>query len=196
MTDQFKKEVSEMRKRRQQSNKTEQQQQDKVLDVNASMQGTLRFDDPVNLRISGNFEGTLDTKGKLMVGEKASIKANITGEYVSVAGEVNGNIKAVKLLELDSTAKLNGDIETPAIAVREGAVLNGRLTMGQKAERTEGQRGDWMNVSQLGKYLEVSTDKIIEWASNGMLPCTKEEGEWMFERNKVDQWIAEGKVKV
>ena len=67
------------------------QSEDKVLDVNASMQGTLRFDDPVNLRISGNFEGTLDTKGKLMVGDKAIIKANITGEYVSIAGDVTGN---------------------------------------------------------------------------------------------------------
>ena len=35
--------------------------EDKFLDVNATMQGTLRFDDPVNLRINGKFEGTLDT---------------------------------------------------------------------------------------------------------------------------------------
>ena len=47
-----------------------QQTGEKVLDVNASMQGTLRFDDPVNLRINGKFEGTLDTKGMLMVGER------------------------------------------------------------------------------------------------------------------------------
>ncbi|MBU1783819.1 MAG: polymer-forming cytoskeletal protein, partial [Candidatus Omnitrophica bacterium] len=60
--------------------------EEKVLDVNAAMQGTLRFDDPVNLRISGKFEGTLDTKGKLMVGNKAEIKANITGEIIHIDG--------------------------------------------------------------------------------------------------------------
>ena len=37
-----------MRKRRDDA----QQSEAKILDVNASMQGTLRFDDPVNLRIS------------------------------------------------------------------------------------------------------------------------------------------------
>ena len=169
--------------------------EDKILDVNASMQGTLRFDDPVNLRISGNFEGTLDTKGKLMVGDKAIIKANITGEYVSIAGDVRGNIKATSLLELEGTARLSGDIEAPLLVVKEGAVLNGGIKM--TALNNDGaRRGDWMNVEQLGKYLEVGSDKIVEWAENNLLPATREAGDWVFDRSKVDQWIAEGKVKV
>lgn len=170
------------------------QTEEKILDVNASMQGTLRFDDPVNLRISGNFEGTLDTKGKLMVGDKASIKANITGEYVSIAGSVNGNIKAATLLELTGTAKLSGDIETPLLTVQKGAILNGSIKMND--DNTSVKRGDWMNVEQLGKYLEVTPDKVLEWAENNLLPATRESGEWVFDRVKVDQWIAEGKVRV
>lgn len=170
------------------------QTEEKILDVNASMQGTLRFDDPVNLRISGNFEGTLDTKGKLMVGDKASIKANITGEYVSIAGEVNGNIKATSLLELKGTAKLSGDIETSALIVEQGAVLNGSIKMQEDGNTSK--RGDWMNVDQLGKYLEVDPDKVVEWAENNLLPATREGGKWIFNRMKVDQWIAEGKVRV
>jgi len=94
-----------------------QQPGEKVLDVNASMQGTLRFDDPVNLRINGKFEGTLDTKGMLMVGERADIRANITGESISIAGQVNGNIKAAKSLKLEPKAKLNGDVETPSLTM-------------------------------------------------------------------------------
>lgn len=169
--------------------------EDKILDVNASMQGTLRFDDPVNLRISGNFEGTLDTKGKLMVGDKATIKANITGEYISISGDVRGNIKATSLLELQSTARLSGDIESPLLIVKEGAVLNGSIKM--SALKDDGaRRGDWMNVDQLGKYLEVESEKVVEWAENNLLPATSEAGEWVFDRTKVDQWIAEGKVKV
>ena len=33
---------------------------EKILDVDASMQGTLSFNDPVNLRINGKFEGKLN----------------------------------------------------------------------------------------------------------------------------------------
>ncbi|MBU1084583.1 MAG: polymer-forming cytoskeletal protein, partial [Candidatus Omnitrophica bacterium] len=112
-----------------------QQVSDKMLDVNASMQGTLRFDDPVNLRISGKFEGTLDTKGILMVGEKADIKANIVGEEILVSGQVFGNIKAGKSLRLESSAVLNGDIETPILSIGEGAFVNGRIKMTEAGRR-------------------------------------------------------------
>lgn len=171
---------------------------DKILDVNASMQGTLRFDDPVNLRINGKFEGTLDTKGKLMVGQKADIKANIIGESISVAGVINGNIKAAKILKLESSAKLYGDVETPQLSISEGAILNGHINMAGASSGTpvHESRGDWMTVNQLAKYLEVDANKVNEWVSGGMIPGTREGGEWVFEKAKVDQWIAEGKVKV
>ncbi len=168
--------------------------EEKVLDVHAGMQGTLRFDDPVNLRINGKFEGTLDTKGMLMVGQKADIRANITGESVSIAGNVTGNIKAMKSLKLEPTAKLTGDVETPSLSIQEGAILNGRLNMTQGAGNVS--RGDWMNINQLAKYLEVDVNKVNEWANSGMLPATREGGEWVFDKTRVDQWISEGKVKV
>jgi len=181
-----------MRKKREQQ---VQQTEEKVLDVHAGMQGTLRFDDPVNLRINGRFEGTLDTKGMLMVGHKADIKADITGESISIAGVVNGRIKADKILKLESSARLNGDVDTPKISIQEGAVLNGQLRMGEAGTSGNISRGDWMTLAQLAKYLEVDANKVNEWVSNGMLPGTREGGEWVFERSKVDQWIAEGKVK-
>jgi excisionase family DNA binding protein len=172
------------------------QQEEKMLDVSASMQGTLRFDDPVNLRINGKFEGTLDTKGKLMVGQSADIRANITGESISVAGVITGNIKAAKLLKLESTARLAGDVEAPRISISEGAVINGQINMTGGKQASQAARGDWMTLNQLAKYLEVDSGKINEWVSNGLLPGTREEGEWVFDRAKVDQWISEGKVKV
>ena len=172
------------------------QMEEKFLDVNATMQGTLRFDDPVNLRINGKFEGTLDTKGKLIVGEKANIRANITGESMSVAGNVTGNIKATGNLNLEATARLTGDVETPAISIKEGAVLNGQVTMGRSTAASHSSgASDTMNISQVADYMEVDTNKVNEWVQSGMLPASKESGSLMFEKAKVDQWIAEGKIK-
>ena len=41
----------------------ETESQSRVLDVTASMEGSLVFQEPVVLRISGRFDGTLETRG-------------------------------------------------------------------------------------------------------------------------------------
>ncbi|MFQ5953036.1 MAG: polymer-forming cytoskeletal protein [Candidatus Omnitrophota bacterium] len=179
-----------MRKRKEKG-----QLEEKVLDVSAAMQGTLRFDDPVNLRINGKFEGALNTKGMLMVGQQADIKADINGESVSIAGTVNGNITATKALTLDSTAKVTGDVSVPTISIQEGAVLNGQVRMGSAGySDSPSSRSGWMNVNQVAEYLEVDTSKIDEWATSGVLPGSRESGEWVFEKDKIEQWISQGKI--
>ncbi len=68
--------------------------EEKVLDVDASMQGTMVFKDPVILRINGKFEGSLTTRGNLTIGENAVVDADIEGDDITIAGVVNGNINA------------------------------------------------------------------------------------------------------
>jgi excisionase family DNA binding protein len=180
-----------MRRRKQEE---KQQVEEKVLDVSAAMQGTLRFDDPVNLRINGRFEGTLDTKGNLMVGREASIKADITGESISIAGIVSGNITATNILKLDASAKVSGDIEAPKLSIQEGAILNGQIRMTQRGSGDDSSRGNWMTIRQVAEYLEVDKSKVHEWANSGVLPGTREGGDWVFEKDKIERWISQGRV--
>ena len=42
-------------------------QGDKTVEIDAQMQGSLTFSDPVNLKINGQFQGSLDTKGTLTI---------------------------------------------------------------------------------------------------------------------------------
>ena len=56
--------------------------QEKILDVDASMQGTITFKDPVNLRINGSFEGKLDTRA---IAGSATIRGNIRTPRLSIA---------------------------------------------------------------------------------------------------------------
>ncbi len=173
---------------------------EKILDVDASMQGTLTFKDPVNLRINGTFEGTLNTKGNLTIGETAQVKATITGETVVIAGEVVGDIVASIELRLMAPARLVGDVETPSLVVQKGATLQGRLNMinaqGVREDRphTPGDRGT-MGVDELASYLAVEKTLIFEWAESGKLPAVRDGKNWRFEKNKVDEWVASGKIK-
>jgi len=51
------------------------QTEDKTINIEAGMQGNLKFTGPVNLRLNGDFEGDLEARGVLIIGEKANVKA-------------------------------------------------------------------------------------------------------------------------
>jgi len=169
---------------------------ERVLDVDASMQGTLSFKDPVNLHINGRFEGLLNTKGNLMIGEHASVSADITGESIIVAGKVNGNITAAKELKLIAPGCVIGDISTPLLSIAEGAIFDGGCKMLAKSKSEEGHASAaMMTQEELAKYLEVEAGVISEWVNSGKIPVMKEGDGWRFDRSRIDAWVAEGKIK-
>lgn len=110
----------------------------KVIDIESGMEGNLKFSTPVNLKINSNFEGSLETKGTLIIGEKADIKAKIIkGEEMTISGKVQGDITSSKRLELTPTAKIIGNIKTPVLVVNEGAILKGKCEVPIEAEKSE-----------------------------------------------------------
>lgn len=155
-------------------------EEEKVLDVSAAMKGSLVFSDPVNLRINGKFEGSLDTKGSIIIGQAATVKANIIGEKVTIAGTVKGNIKAMESIKLLSTAQVIGDIEVPKISIDEGAIFNGKC-------RTAEAR---ISLEELSDYLSVEEKKIVEWVEGGKIPVEKEGNKLLFDRREVDSCVA------
>jgi len=160
------------------------------LEVDASMTGTLAFKDPVNLQINGRFEGTLDTKGNLAIGQTAQVKATIQGEAIKVAGTVTGSIVATSRVELLAGARVTGKVTCPRVIMHDGAVLHGTLEMiGSRGA------GAWMTAEELARYLEVDVSTVSQWAQAGKLPAQQEGTEWRFDRAKVEEWLAHEKIK-
>jgi len=109
----------------------------KVIDIETGIQGNVKFSGPVNLRISGKFEGELESKGVLIISEKADVKAKIIkGEDIKISGKVIGNIVSSKRLELSAPAIVIGNIKSPILVINEGAILKGECQMPLK-EGTE-----------------------------------------------------------
>ena len=156
----------------------------KILDVDASMQGTLSFKDPVNLRINGKFEGGLDAEGVLTIGPNANVTADIIGDSIIVEGKIRGKITARVSLELLPTAIFDGEIYTFRLIVSEGAIFNGKCQM----------LGEILNTEELARYLEVDINSIFDWANQGKIPAVKQGNDWKFERKAIDSWIASGKI--
>jgi excisionase family DNA binding protein len=165
----------------------------KILDVDASMQGTIAFRDPVNLRINGSFEGKLDTRGSLSIGENAIVHADITGDKILIAGKVYGNIHATTSVSVVGPAQIEGDIITPGLSVTEGAVINGKLDM-QHARMTDSDKV--MTLKEVARYLEVETAVLEEWAQKKKIPAFYEDNHLKFRKAEIDRWIQEEKVNV
>ncbi|MDP2654510.1 MAG: polymer-forming cytoskeletal protein [Candidatus Omnitrophota bacterium] len=160
------------------------EQDEKSIEINAKMQGTLSFKDPVNLKINGNFNGTLEVRGTLTIGSTAFVEAHITGDNIIIAGKVRGDIFAKKMLVLMPTGVLTGNIVTPKLNIVEGAMFQGKCQMME----------DVLNIEELSRYLEIETPAIVELANNGKIPANKDGDNWTFERSKIDSWAANGKI--
>lgn len=159
--------------------------EEKTLDVDAAMQGSLSFKDPVNLRINGKFEGNLDTRGNLTIGSTAVINADIIGDNIIIGGKVKGKITARERLTLLPQAVVEGHIYPAKLNIAEGALLQGQCSM----------LHDFLNPEELAKYLEVELSSIMEWANSGKVPGNKEDNGWKFERKAIDSWVASGKIE-
>ena len=164
--------------------------EEKILDVDAGMQGTLKFKDPVNLRINGRFEGHLETRGSLIIGERAIVEADIIGEAIEIGGTVKGDITAKRDLKLLATAFVAGKIDTPSLIVQKGAVFNGTSVMPQSDRPVK----DIMEIDEVAVYLDIDKNEVREWAASGRLPAFKEEDVWKFRKQEVDSWVTSGKM--
>ena len=165
---------------------------EKIVEISAQMQGSLIFKDPINLKINGGFTGSLETKGMLSIGSAAVITANITGENIVIAGKIDGDIIAVKMLTLMPTAVLNGNITTPKLNIVEGAIFQGKCKMFGENEKP-GE--DLLDIDEVAKYLEIDMNEIEDLAVSGKIPGTRSGDSWKFERAQIDHWAASGRVK-
>ena len=168
--------------------------EDKILDVDARMQGTIVFKDPVNLRINGSFEGKLETLGNLTIGENAQVKADIQGDRIIIAGRVTGNLVASEAIVLIPPAVVRGNVETPTVSIAEGAVLDGQLRMlDLKPGQTSGEKT--LSLRDVAQYLELEAKVVEQWAHQRKIPAEFVNGEWRFHKSALEKWLQDEKVK-
>lgn len=80
---------------------------------------------PYDLRIDGTFEGKVQTKGRVVIGESAIIKGDIICENVDLWGRVEGDLYVKDTLALKEGCKMDGNINVSRLSVELGATFNG-----------------------------------------------------------------------
>ena len=94
-----------------------------VLSSGVSIRGSVKFGS--ELLIDGYVEGSIESGGRLTIGEHAEIKGEIRTKTITVHGTVEGDIIAEERCELRGGCTLRGDIEAPRLVVDEEATFLG-----------------------------------------------------------------------
>ena len=84
------------------------------------------------LRVDGTLSGRVQSSdGTLIVSTNGQVDANVEVAVAQIFGTVNGDIIASKRIEMGRVAKVNGNIQTPALVIENGALFEGSCRMVQ-----------------------------------------------------------------
>ncbi|UCD72122.1 MAG: polymer-forming cytoskeletal protein [Syntrophobacterales bacterium] len=102
------------------------------LGKNTSFEGKMSFEGMA--RLDGKFDGEIFSGDMLIIGEMATVNAEINVGTLVIDGELSGNVTATGKVEIHSTGKLFGNITTPTLVIREGGLLDGSCKMEKGVE--------------------------------------------------------------
>jgi len=81
------------------------------------------------LRIDGKFQGTIETDGKVLIGQSGEATTDIKARLIVVGGTVKGNIFARERVIFLSTGKIKGNIITQSLIMEDGVIFEGNCTI-------------------------------------------------------------------
>ena len=103
-----------------------------------SLTGDLTFSG--TLHLNGNVRGSISTTGVLIIGEHATVEANIKAGEVQIYGTVVGIVECESRVEICETGRLRGDVRTQKLIINEGGSFEG-TSLSATPEKTN--QSDW-----------------------------------------------------
>ena len=89
------------------------------------------FDIVGSIKVEGKLKGSLRATEQLVVGQGASVMADIEVREAIIGGQFTGTINAGDRVELESTARVQADLKTTHLVIHEGAVFHGNIQSGK-----------------------------------------------------------------
>jgi cytoskeletal protein CcmA (bactofilin family) len=100
-----------------------------VLDANATFRG--RFTAQQDVRVQGTLSGEVVCGGRFTIDPSGTVDAKVEARDIEINGNFEGEVECTGVFRLGSTAVVRGTIKAGAIAIEEGASLNGQVDMGE-----------------------------------------------------------------
>ncbi len=98
-----------------------------ILEKDSSFIG--EFKSKCDFRVDGNFEGSIETNGKVVIGKNGCIEGTVVCSSADIEGAINGTIHVKDLLSIRSTGEVKGDVVMSKLVVESGAIFNAKSSM-------------------------------------------------------------------
>jgi cytoskeletal protein CcmA (bactofilin family) len=85
-------------------------------------------------QVSGEVDGDCDIDGTVTLTRTGYWNGTISAGHVVISGHVDGDITAAGKVEVSDSARITGTVTGEAIAVAEGAVVEGQMKTTGKSE--------------------------------------------------------------
>lgn len=88
-----------------------------------------RYRSERGVRIQGNARGSIESRQYIFVEAGAQVEADLSAEDITVSGDFRGKIVCRRRLEVTSSGKIQGQVQTSLLVVQEGGAVDGELHM-------------------------------------------------------------------
>lgn len=93
-----------------------------------------------DIRIDGTLKGTLDCKGRVIIGPEGKVEGEINCQNAVIEGNFQGKINVKELLNVRENANIQGDVMTAKLLVQPGAIYNVNCSMGGQTIKAFGHK--------------------------------------------------------
>ncbi|MBD3386915.1 hypothetical protein GF407_18570 [candidate division KSB1 bacterium] len=103
-----------------------------ILGKGTVFEGNIRLEH--SLRVDGVVKGDVDTTDTLVIGKDGQVIGNIKVKSLILGGKLKGNARVSDIIVLESKSEFNGEMITGKLIIDEGAIFEGKCSMGQADE--------------------------------------------------------------
>ncbi len=101
-----------------------------VMGASAQLEG--KFNITESIQIECEVSGEINVDGKLVIGDRGIVKANVHTTDAIIMGQYEGNMVATGNVEIASSGRVSGNIETDSLVISKGGVFNGQVVKMQR----------------------------------------------------------------
>lgn len=129
-----------------------------VIGPGTTIKGELIFTQ--SAQVLGKIEGKVVAENDLVVGEQATCDAEVIAGTALVDGTITGNITVKDRIQLNRSARVQGDLVAKTLMVAEGASYTGHCKVGSDVDLSQSVAELKSNVSNNSE--EVNGDLVAE----------------------------------
>jgi len=102
---------------------------DSLIGAGTRVEGSIRFSGGLRIdgEVSGSVEAIEGASSTLVLSEHARVEGGISVAHLVSNGTVVGSVSVSESLEMQSKARIVGDVDYALIEMHQGAVIEGRL---------------------------------------------------------------------